>query len=143
MSNLVNALAIVLSISAMLILGGIVASDIAGEDKTIMSCKGTVFDNCTSTGYELNTNNLQGQLPDVNLNPVNPTGVTGEEGIFANIGAWLADVTGVTYLYNIVALPTTFLKSIGLKAVYADIIATIWYGVTLFLLISWWKGQDS
>lgn len=146
MSNLVNALAIVLSISAMLILGGMVTSEIAGNDQTIMHCEGTIFDTmgeCTTTGYILNTTNVEGKLPSTSLNPVNPTGVTGEEGIFTTVGAWILDKTGLSFLYNIITAPSTFLKSVGLKNPYADVIATIWYGLTLFLIISWWKGQDS
>lgn len=147
MGNLTTALIIILSVSVMLVLGGIVASDIAKEDKTILSCQGTMLqtfgaNNCTGT-YILNTTNPKGKFPTTNLNTINPTGITGEEGIFASFGSWLADITGVSYLYNIVSAPSTFLKNIGLGQVYADLIATIWYGVTLFLLISWLKGQDN
>jgi len=145
MSNLTNALIIVLCISAVLILGGVVATDIRGQDKSFMSCSGTLFNNCTGVGngYTLDTNSFGSQLPSTNLNVVNPTGITGEEGIFSSIGSWLADVTGINFIYNIISAPSTFLKAIGLKTVYADIIATIWYSVCLFLIISWWKGQDS
>ena len=139
MSNLTNGLIIVLCVSAMLILGGLVASDITSEDKSFMSCSGTLFNNCTSR----DTSNPLSSLPSVNTNPVNPTGITGEEGIFANIGSWIADTTGLTFLYNIISAPSTFLRAIGLKTMYADIFATIWYSLLLFLIISWWKGQDS
>jgi hypothetical protein len=142
MSNLVNALAIVLSITAMLILAGYVASDIKGTDMHIITCAGTLYNNCTGT-YILNSSNPQSILPDPNINPVSPTGITGEEGIFTIIGAWLSDVTGITFVYNIITAPSTFLKAVGLTQTYADIIATIWYSLTLFLIISWWKGQDS
>ena len=146
MSNITTALIIVLSISVMLVLGGIVASDIAGEDKTIMSCQGSLLqtfgaNNCTGT-YVLDTSNPTERLPSSNINPVNPTGVSEETGIFASIGSWLADVTGISYLYNIVSAPSTFLKSVGLPSVYADLISTIWYGVVLFLVVSWLKGQS-
>ncbi len=147
MSNLTTALAIVLSISAMLILGGMVASDIAGSDKTLMSCKGTMFDNDNCNNYTLNTGGLGNSLPNTNINVVTPTGITGEEGIFANIGAWLSDITGISYVYNIVTAPVTFFKIVfgngKNMSMYADVFATIWYFLTLFLLISWWKGQDS
>lgn len=139
MSNLTNGLILVLCISAMLILGGFVQSDITGEDKKYMSCSGTLFNNCTS----MDTSNPLSQLPSTNLNPVNPTGVTGEEGIFSSIGSWLADVTGISFIYNVISAPSTFLRSIGLPTRYADIFAGIWYSLLLFLIISWWKGQDS
>jgi hypothetical protein len=138
MSNLTSALIIVLCVSAVLVLGGIVATDIRGSDANFMSCQGTLFNNCTGI-----PNNIQGQLPSTNLNPVDPTGITGEEGIFSSIGSWLADTTGLSFIYNVVSAPSTFLKSIGLETRYADIIAGIWYSVALFLVISWWKGQDS
>lgn len=142
MSNLTTALAIVLSISAMLILGGLVASDIAGEDRSIISCEGTLYSNCSST-YILNTGNPQSALPQADVNTIAPSGSSSDSGIFAVIGAWIADTTGLSIVYNILSAPSTFLKSIGLPSTYADIIATIWYGLTLFLVISWWKGQDS
>lgn len=143
MSNLTNALLIVVCVSAVFILAGVVMTDIGGADNKFMSCSGTLFTNCTGTGnYTLDTSNPLGVLPSTNLNPVNPTGITGEEGIFSSIGSWLADVTGLNFLYNLISAPSSFLKAIGLKTIYADIIAGVWYAVVLFLIISWWKGQD-
>lgn len=150
MSNLTNALIMVLCISAMLLLGGVVASDLTKEDKKFINCAGTMF-NCTNGTYSLTTSDPLGKLPEVNSNPVNPTGITGEEGIFANIGSWLADVTGISFVYNIISAPSTFMSAIlsgtdiseNNKRAYVDIFATIWYTFCLFLIISWWKGQDS
>ena len=146
MSNLTNALIIVLCISAVIIIAGVSMSSIAGEDKSFMSCSGTLFSNCTGYGdnFSLSTDNPLVKLPNVNINSVN-AGITGvaEEGIFASIGRWIADNTGLSFLYNIISAPSTFLRVLGLPNPYADIIAGIWYAVTLFLIISWWKGQDS
>ena len=142
MSNLTTALAIVLSVSAMLILGGIVASDIAGEDRNLISCSGTLFSNCNST-YILDVSDPQSSLPDSNINTISPTGSSSDSGIFSVIGSWIADTTGLSIVYNILSAPFTFLKAVGLAQEYAYVIGVIWYGLNLFLVISWWKGQDS
>jgi hypothetical protein len=139
MSNLTNGLILVLCISAMLILGGTTMNMISNSDTHYISCQGTMFNNCTGT----DTGNPLSQLPSVNNNPVDPTGITGEEGIFASIGSWLADFTGISYVYNILSAPITFLKAIHVPEVFANILGGIWYALLLFLLVSWWKGQDS
>ena len=146
MGNLTTALLVVLSVSVMLILGGLVATDLAGEDKTLMNCTGSIleeFDSNSCSGtYILNTSNPTGRLPSTNLNPVTATGITGEEGIFSSFLSWLSGVTGFSYIYGVLSAPSTFLKNVGVPSGYADLIAVIWYGVVLFLIISWLKGQD-
>jgi hypothetical protein len=144
MANLTTALTIVLSVTMVFVMMGLIRTDILKvESAGLISCNGTMLaklGDCSGS-FILNTVN-NSMLPGTNLNPVNPTGLTGEEGIFAAIGKWFADVTGISYLYNIISAPTSFLKGIGLSSVYADLIASIWYGVTLFLIVSWLKGQD-
>lgn len=138
MGNITTGLVIVLCVSVVLVLGGIVASDIAGTDKTILSCNSTMlnqFGSGCNNVYILNTTNAGSQLPGASPS-VAPTGNFVVD-TYTSIMAWIGEKTGATYLYNVLSAPSTWLKNIGVPSIYADIIASIWYILCLFLLISW------
>lgn len=153
MSNLTSALIICLSISAMFILAGLVANQIVADDpiagnafplaqvdRSLISCQGTSYDSNCSASYT----NIEGNLPNTNINSINPTGITGTDStIWSSIGSWLLDLPGIRFIYNVVAAPATFLKASGMGTTYANVIAGVWYAIVIFLIVSWWKGQDS
>ena len=147
MGNITTALTIVLAVTLVLIMGGMVANDFAdmNQDFTITNCSTSMLagfsaNNCTGT-YILDTSNPTSRLPGTTTT-VDPTGNIITDS-YNSIVAWIGQTTGISYLYALLSAPSTWLKNIGVPSIYADLIASVWYGIVLFLIISWIRTGDT
>lgn len=146
MSNLTNALAIVIGINVLLFLAQASVLELDSGSGTFYNCEGTIlseFDtgNCTSTNYVLDDNPTS--LIPSGSSSVNPDTGNIFTDAFSGIKNWFLDITGVSYLIAIVSAPTNFLKVMGLPSAFAFAVGALWYGVTLFLIIAFMFGRDA
>ena len=146
MSNLTNALAIVLGINALLFLSQVAVLELDSSAGTFYNCEGTILaefeqGNCTNANYVLDNNPID-LLPS-GSSSVNPdTGNIFTDG-FSAIKNWFLDITGVSYIIAIVSAPYNLLKVMGLPSAFAFAVGGLWYGLTLFLIIAFMFGRDA
>lgn len=61
--------------------------------------------------------------------------------VFNSIKGWFLDVLGLKYIIAIVSAPMVFLKIAGVDPTVANMIGTVWYGLTTLMVIvfMWWR----
>ena len=61
--------------------------------------------------------------------------------IYNSIKSWLINsIPGANILISMVNAIPNFLKSLGLPKEIAFALGYLWHGMTIFLLVAWWKG---
>lgn len=95
----------------------------------------------------LNTGNysLTDSDPATMLAPDDPsvtqTGGNPFVDVFSNIKSWFLDKTGLGFLVNLISAPKAFLQAIGLPSTYAFALASLWYGLLIFLILAFMWGR--
>lgn len=146
MAELGNVLAIVLSVNALLFLGQIAALEMNPEGPQFYNCADNILgnfeaSNCTGTTYVLNDANPASQLPSSGSEIEVDSGNVFTDTFSAAMN-WFTGITGLKYLYNILAAPTNFLKAIGVPSAFAFAVGAMWYGFTLMVIIAFILGRD-
>ena len=130
MSNLTNALLVVLCINLMLFLGQASVNAIGGS---------SVFYNETSgTCVNLNPNN---GLPDTG-NSIDPDTGLAYTDDFSSGKNWLNSNKG-SCTSSIINAPANFVRYLGTPVIFNYAIEVLWYGLTIFLFVSWLLGRDA
>lgn len=62
--------------------------------------------------------------------------------IFNNILGWFKSAPGVRYVYGVVSAPYNILKCMGLPAEFVVAIGTLWYMVSLLILVAFLWGRE-
>lgn len=146
MAELGQALAIVMAVNALLFLGQAAVLDINPTGVSFYDCSDTIIGqfeayNCDNTTYLIDDTDPLSQLPQ-DSGEVD----TGTGNIFTDtynaIRGWFNSAPGVNYIYSILAAPSNFLKAIKVPDAYAFAIGVMWYGFTLFLIVSYFFGRD-
>ena len=88
----------------------------------------------------------------INLDPADelPTSqsdqVSGESGIFTDIFnkilEWAKSTPGIKYIYGVVAAPYNVLGCMGLPGEFVAGIGTLWYIISLLVLVSYLWGRE-
>lgn len=148
MSALTNALTVVLAINLMLFLGQISVNNLAEEagltNQTIYNPQGSPLNRFYSEGYVLNeTSNFlpEGQTGGTSVSPEERTGFFTD--IFSTMTKWIQDKLGINYIIGVLRAPYNFLTALHLPKEFVWGIGSLWYGLTLFLIISWLLGRDT
>lgn len=148
MGNLTNALIIVMAINAVLFMGKVSIMEINPTNTGYhYDCNGNVLsqferngcNNATSYGLiNVNNNSISSQLPS------NPTIIDsiGQffTDIYSSVRNWLLDSLGLSYVLAVLTAPSDFLSMTGLPESFVWVISAFWYGITLFLIVNWFKG---
>lgn len=146
MASLGLSLAIVLAVNIMLWLGQVAVLDINPAGPAFYSCKDSLIggfeaQNCQGSTYVLNDASPQDQLPSGGS-----TVSVGNGNIFTDtfsaITGWFSQSTGLSYIYNILAAPSNFLKALGMPSEMSFAIGVFWYGFTLFIIVAFFFGRD-
>jgi len=63
--------------------------------------------------------------------------------IFNNALSWFKGTKGGMFTYTILASPYNILKATGLPSLFVATLGTLWYGISLFLLVAfiWGRGN--
>lgn len=141
MGNNTLALVIVMSINVMLFLGQAAALELNPDGTQYYNNEGTLLNSFRGGNYTL-PNNPDELLPS-GESSVNPETGNIFTDTFSATRSWLLETTGLGYLINLLGAPAQFLYSIGLPAAFSWAIGALWYGITLFILVSWIIGRDT
>lgn len=134
-SNLANALIIVLSISAIIYLGQLAILEI-NPDQTFTTSGNMLY----NYGNESGLQNFDGEeLPDSAESVNVDTGNVFTDS-YNTVKNWLVDTTGAKYVIGILGAPYNILQGFGLPSAVVWILGSVWYGVIIFLIISWARG---
>lgn len=62
--------------------------------------------------------------------------------IFNNILGWFKSAPGVKYVYGVISAPYNILKCMNLPAPFIVAVGTLWYMVTLLVLVAFLWGRE-
>lgn len=150
MAELSYALAIVLSINAMLWLGQVSINHLNPDGAiNYINCTGTTIAGFEANGCAGNTNNfvVTDNNPTAGL-PTSGSTVQVDSGNFftdtftASVN-WFTESTGLRYISDMVKAPSNFLKAIGTPPEMAFAIGAIWYAFTFFLIVAFIIGRNT
>lgn len=147
MGNITTALVIVLAVNVFLFLGQHAVLQIEPlTGSQFFDAQGSII--CSfETGECANTSTYL-------LDDIDPsTGLPTDESVTTDTGNiftdtfnaakdWITRTTGLDYLNSMISAPSNFLKAIGTPGPIAFALGAFWYGVTLFLVITWLLGRN-
>ena len=138
-NNLTITLLIIFSIDLFLFLGQISIANIGGYTNFYDYDTSNLKD-FDSGGYNLDMDSSTEYLPD------SENSVTDEGNIFTDAfkttKKWFSTAgKGMDYLLSFLSGPTSFLKAIGAPSAFVFGLGALWYGTTLFLIISFIIGR--
>lgn len=144
-----TALLMVLCVNAMLFLGQAAVTNLNPEGPQFYNCKDSLIgsyevNNCANnTVYVLNDGggNVTSQLP-TGAGTITIASGNIFTDTFSAIANWFAQIPGLKYLYNFVAAPANFIKSLQLPTEMSFAIGAIWYGVLIFMIAAFFFGRD-
>jgi len=147
MGNLTIALVFVMSLNVLMFLGQAAVYDLnPATAPTFWTNEGTLLENFDASGGVgepvIDTQETINELP-AGEGSVSPTTGNLFTDTFSSIKRWVARSTGLAYLFGIVSAPYNILKSMGLPNDFVYAMGTLWYGITLFLVIAFFWGKDS
>lgn len=126
---------VILSISLVIFIGNLAINEINPEADSLISS--TILSSYgNETTFTTNTYNSS-DLPDASQSADADTGNVFTD-LFNTAKNWLIQSTGARYVIDFVTAPYTLLANIqGLPPVIAFAIGTAWYGLIIFLFVSW------
>lgn len=138
MGNLTTALMFVLLINVFLVLGQIAITDINPNAVNFLTEEKTPLFHFAVNGT-LNETNINDKLPQAET-------VTGAEtgNVFVDtwnaVKNWFLNATGINYVLGILSAPYNFLKAIQVPDGFAIVFGSLWYMLSLYLIINFIKG---
>lgn len=143
--SLLTAVLVVMGINLMLWLGQVAAIELNPAGPQFYSCQGTLLgefeaNGCTGSGYVLKDTDPASQIPTEGAEIETGSGNIITDTFGAAV-TWFTESTGLKYLYNILAAPSTFLQAVGVPEAFAWGVAAMWYAVTLILVAAFLLGR--
>jgi len=110
-------------------------------DSTIYGYDGTILEQLDAGDYNIKDTNPLGDLPtgeavetsDSEFSLIN---------IFSTTLGWFSEKIGLTYILNILNGVGVITNIMGLPSAVKLAVSGLWYGLTLFLLLSWLLGKE-
>lgn len=149
MGTLTNALIVVMCINAVMFLGAFTFQGLSDNSAGFgYDCQATLFGSLDSSGCSnISAVKFNGSVDSSVFPSANPQVDVTSGGIFVDtfnaVKNWLLNTLGLKYLVDLVKAPAVFLSYLGLPDPIVFAIASLWYGITLFLLINWVKGGEA
>lgn len=146
MGNLTLALVFVLTLNVLMMLAQASIMDMNPDGTQFYNREGTLLESFNKGELDgdpiLDTQSTTGVLPEAEGTISATTGNLFTD-TFASIKNWFAKQTGLAYLSGIVSAPYNMLKAMHLPNAFVYAMGTLWYGITLFLIVSffWGKGD--
>ncbi len=145
MGNLTTALTFVMVLNILMWLSQVAMLDLNPEGTVFYHKEGTLlgeFDKNKGQGTpELDDSGLASDLPSAEEN-ISPTTGNIFTDAFSSIKEWFSRTTGINYLYGIIKAPYNVLKAMMLPAEIVYAFGTLWYALTLFLVIAFFWGRE-
>ena len=99
----------------------------------------TAYD-LNESGYGINTNASQ-QLPGGEGKTVSADTGLSFTDIFTSVKNWFLNIKGVAYVLAVLSGPKVLLGLMGMPLGASWALTSIWYGITLFMLVSYIWGR--
>ena len=139
--SLTQALTIVIAINMLLWFGQIAITSMNPSSTNFFNNTGTLLDKYDHGGYTIDPNAVD-QLPSSESSVSVTTGNIFTD-LFSTVKNWFLNSTGLSYILNVLSAPMSFLSAIvGLPKEFAFGIGAMWYGITLFLVIAFIRGDS-
>lgn len=143
MTNTTTALIIVMFINTLMFLSQVAMSDINPDSNTLYNYKGSVMSQFDNGNQTLNTESLDSYIPNADDGQLDTSTGNVFTDIFKSIKNFLFEVPGVKYLALIVTAPYTILNGIFSEhKEMAFALGTFWWGITIFLIVSFIWGRE-
>ena len=147
MSNLTSALIVVLAVNVMLFLGQIavigVGEDIGVLDQRGFNYTGGMIERFDTGGYVLNETNPSSIFPTATSSDYDSESGGFITDIFSTAKEWLFEKLGLNYVVAILRAPYNFLSALGLPQAFTFGVGSLWYGITIFLIVAFILGRDA
>ncbi len=145
MGNLTMALMFVLVLNVFMFLSQASVMNLNPEGTEFHNREGTMLESFNKGEVDgdpvLDTQSTTDALPEAEGTISATTGNLFTD-TFSSIKNWFAKATGLSYLYGIVSAPYNMLKSMNLPNDFVFAIGTLWYGLTLFLIVAFFWGKE-
>lgn len=139
MANLLKAVILILSVNVVLFLAQASMLEMNPSGNTVFNCTGSTMAALSDCGNSLEQN-PQSTLPEGNTG-VDPTTGNIFTDSFSSVKNWLIDATGLDYVFSMLSAPKDILEFVGVPAPIAFVVGVLWYGTTLFIIISFMFGR--
>lgn len=143
-SNITMALIFVMTLNCLLWLSQVAIIDLNPSGTEFFHCDGSMlnsFGECGANSNYINETQITNQLPSLEGSVSATTGNLFTD-LFTATKGWLLNVPGINYMVGMVKAPYVILKSLNLPEAFVYTIGTLWYAITLFLLVAFILGRD-
>lgn len=146
MSAITYAFTVVMCINVMLFLGQVAALQVNADAPKFHDCQGSLLGsfeagNCSAGTYVLDDSNPTARLASGETSISPDTGNIFTDA-FTALKNWFLESTGFSYIVQMLSAPYNFLKALQLPPAFVFAVGTMWYGVTLLLIILVLIGRD-
>lgn len=142
MGNLVIATIFVVMLNILMWFSGIAMLNLNPDGSVCYNPEGTIIENVNSGNYTTLDNQILEDLPSSQSTSVVSGAVNFFLDIFNNVLGWFKSAPGFRYVYGVIAAPYNILKCINLPAQFVFGIGTVWYLITLLILIAFMWQRD-
>lgn len=147
MGELFTALAVVLSINALMVLAQISVIAMNPAAAQFYNCQGDLLglmdaNDCQAATYAMNDTNPTSFLPSQGGEIQIDSGAAYTD-TSASANTWLSGGKGLNYLNTIVSTPKNMLVAIGVPGPFAFVVGTLWYLLTVFLIVGFVLGRNA
>jgi hypothetical protein len=146
MGNLTIATIFIVMANVLMFMVGVAMADVNPNGTMCQSKEGSIIQESiySSTNYSVVKNNVLGDLPKQQNSPVSSEGTTITfTDVFNSVVGWFTEKTGLKYAYDVVAAPYNILNCMGLPTDFIAAVGTLWYVVSLLILVSYfWGGRE-
>lgn len=143
MGNLEIITLFVVALNVFMFLTGTAMAAVNPEGTICYNTEGTVLENTavTSGNYSVVNNDVINDLPEVQGTITTDSGTNIFTDIYNNILGWFKSTPGLKYVYGVVAAPWNILNCLNLPNPFILAIGTLWYLVSLLVLIAFISGR--
>ncbi len=144
MGNLTIATIFIVTLNVLMWLSQIAMLDINPDGPTMYNVEGSLINETilAQGNASVLDDDVLSDLPSSAGTVVTSESTSVFTDIFNNILGWLKSAPGIKYVYGVVAAPYNVLKAMNLPTEFVVGIGTIWYLISLFILVSFLWGRD-
>lgn len=142
--NLVIATIFVVVLNILMFLTQTAMIDINPTGNVCYNVQGSVIDETMQeqSGMQVSQTDALSDLPSSAGTVQVGESTTVFTDIFNNILGWFKSAPGIRYVYGVVSAPYNILKCLNLPDAFVVAIGTLWYMVSLLVLVAFLWGRD-
>ena len=141
MGNLTVMAVFVVALNVLMFLSQAAIIDINPEATKFFNEEGSLINEFDAGGNVLDTAATTDRLPSA-PGSISPTTGNIFTDTFSAIRNWFFDSTGISYLLNILSAPYNMLKALNLPNAFVFAIGSLWYIISLFVVVAFLLGGD-